>query len=85
MEERRKDRRTPVSVRVKIIHPSFGTVICIAKNLSNGGMLIDTGGVDFPDVGAEMQAQALDTEMETPLIKTKIIRKHHNSVALGFV
>jgi hypothetical protein len=48
-------------------------------------MLIDTGGVDFPDVGAEMQAQALDTEMEAPLINTKIIRKHHNSVVLGFV
>ena len=66
------------------MHPSFGEVVCKARDISDGGMFIVNEDTEFPPVGTVMQAQALDMQAEAPLLKVRIMHKRLNGIGLAF-
>ena len=54
MIERRNYERTSTSFRVEITHPSFGTLIGFAKDVSDGGAQVQLDTQVFPPVGTRI-------------------------------
>ena len=84
MVEKRQHIRTTVSAGVKLMHPSFGSMLIKTRDMSNGGLFLFTPApVDLP-IGTEVSIQAQDMMVEAPIIKGRIIRVEPAGIALEF-
>jgi hypothetical protein len=87
MNDKRRYARIPLSTRVKITHPSFGSVIVMTRNLSNGGVFLDTQGIELPPIGSILEGQVQDSPdeaPEAPIVKMKIVREEAEGVGVMF-
>lgn len=57
MEERRRYERKSSAIRVEIQHPSFGTIIGSATDISDGGAHVSVDNVISPPIGTEVSVQ----------------------------
>lgn len=87
MKERRNFERTSTSFRVEITHPSFGTLVGFAKDVSDGGAQVQLENQVFPPVGTEVtvrfrkNAGAVNVEP----VHMKVMYQMKNTIGLMFV
>ncbi len=84
MNEKRKHRRIPISARVKITHPSIGSVIVTTRNLSDGGVFLVTKGLELPPLGSVLEGQVQDSMENPPIVKMKIVRIESDGIGVMF-
>jgi hypothetical protein len=84
MNDKRQYARIPLSTRVKITHPSFGSVMVMTRNLSNGGVFLVTQGIALPPIGSILEGQVQDSPDEAPIVKMKIVREEAEGVGVMF-
>jgi hypothetical protein len=87
VKERRNYERTSTSFRVEITHPSFGTIVGFAKDVSDGGAQVQLENQVFPPIGTEVMvrfrknAGAVNVEP----VNMKVMYQMKNTIGLMFV
>lgn len=82
--EHRRHARLPLSARVKVTHPAFGTLVVRTRDVSHSGLFIESGEQPYPPLGSLMQVQALDMPVEAEILCARIVRVCVDGVGLEF-
>lgn len=87
MNERRMFERTSTSIRVEMSHPSFGTIIGFAKDISDGGAQVQIENQVCPPVGTEVMVKFRKTigAINQEAVKMRIVHQLRNTIGLMFV
>ena len=61
---------------IRVIHPSFGSIVLTSRDWSNGGLYLYKKNVDIPIPPLEtiIEVQALVFGQDAPILKTKVVR-----------
>ncbi|WP_164513388.1 PilZ domain-containing protein [Thiosocius teredinicola] len=84
-EERRKHPRLPLSARVTVRDPSFGSMVVNTRDISDCGLFVENGGHPYPALGTVIEVQAMDLPEEAEPLKARIIRTCIDGVGLEFL
>ncbi len=84
-ENRRRDIRSRVSAKVKLMHPSLDEVLLTTYDISDSGVFLYTEGLDTPDLGEIVKIQMTGLPMEAPIVTMKIVRRITKGIGLKFV
>lgn len=85
MENRRDHPRTPMKVRVKILHSSIGELTVATRNISDGGLFLVVEPTQMPNIGEVVEAQVQGILENAPIIRARIVRLENDGVGLQFV
>jgi hypothetical protein len=83
--ENRLHPRTPMKVRVKILHSSIGELDVVTRNISDGGLFLVTEPTRMPNIGEIVEAQVQGMLDNPPIIRARIVRMENDGVGLQFV
>lgn len=82
----RKHLRTPLKVKFKIWHDSFGELVVATRDVSDGGVfLVINHHSDMPAVGTELFGQVQDMMADAPIVRMKVVRMEPMGVGLRFL
>jgi hypothetical protein len=84
--ERRHSERKSTSIRVEIMHPSFGTIIGSTQDISDGGASVKIENHPIPPVGTEVKVRfvkLVGTINEEP-VNMKVMHLQRNTIGLMF-
>ena len=84
MKEKREHPRNPLSVKVRISHPTIGTVVVSTRDLSDGGVFLVTDGSKLPPLGSVVDGQVQGPMENPPVVKMKIVRIESGGIGLAF-
>jgi hypothetical protein len=87
MNERRKYERTSTSIRVEMTHPSFGTIVGFARDISDGGAQVTVESHQCPPVGTVVDVRfkkMVGTINEEP-VAMRVMHNFRNVVGLMFM
>lgn len=87
MNERRIFERTTTSIRVEMTHPSFGTIVGFARDISDGGAQVLIENQVCPPVGTEVLVKfkkAVGAINADP-VRMKVVHQLRNTIGLMFV
>lgn len=86
MEERRKFERTPTAIRVEMHHPSIGTIIGFAKDISDGGAQVKIENHPSPPVGTvlEVRFKKMIGAINAEPVKMRVMHSRRNAIGLMF-
>lgn len=87
MIERRMFDRTSTSIRVEMSHPSFGTIVGFAKDVSDGGAQVQIENQVCPPVGTEVMVKfkkAIGAINQEP-VPMRIVHQLRNTLGLMFI
>ena len=76
--------RHPISVDVKIMHPTIGEKIVKTKNLSDSGLFIIVEPTEMPPIGEIIQGQIQGMD-DAPVVKMVIVRIEKEGMGLQFI
>lgn len=85
MNNRRRHTRVPLTVNVKIFHPSIGEKILKTKNISDSGIFIIVDPADIPAIGEIVMGQVQGLIEDPPSLEMEIVRVESTGVGLQFV
>lgn len=85
MSDNRRHPRIPMKARVKITHPSFGELIASTRDISDGGIFLETEGQDMPPVGTVIEGQVQGLTGDAPILKMEIMRSLPEGIGLRFI
>lgn len=87
MIERRQFERTSTSIRVEIANPSFGTIIGFAKDISDGGALVQIERQPNPPVGTEVMVRFKKAvgPINIDPVPMKVVHQFRNTIGLMFI
>ncbi len=86
MDERRKHRRKVVNSRVRIFHPSFGSLDTQTRDISDGGVLIlSCNGLPALPVNDEVKLIFLDSGDVDVVFNMDIVRLADVGLGLKFL
>lgn len=87
MIERRLFERTTTSVRVEMSNPSFGTIIGFAKDISDGGALVQIENQVCPPIGTEVAVMFRKSigAINLEPVRMKVVHQMRNTIGLMFV
>ncbi|RYZ85676.1 MAG: PilZ domain-containing protein [Moraxellaceae bacterium] len=87
MIERRLFDRTTTSVRVEMSNPSFGTIVGFAKDISDGGALVQIENQPSPPIGTEVMVRFKKSigPINNEPVKMKVMHQFKNTIGLMFV
>jgi hypothetical protein len=85
--ERRLFERTTTSVRVEMSNPSFGTIVGFAKDISDGGALVQIENQVSPPLGTEVLVKFRKSigAINAEPVKMKVVHQMRNTIGLMFV
>jgi hypothetical protein len=85
--ERRLFERTTTSVRVEMSNPSFGTIVGFAKDISDGGALVQIENQVSPPLGTEVMVKFRKSigAINAEPVKMKVVHQMRNTIGLMFV
>ncbi len=84
-DNRRKDTRSRVSAKVRLMHPSLEGVLLNTYDISDGGVFLYTEDLVPPELGEIVQIQMTGLPMEAPIVTMKIVRRITKGIGLAFV
>ncbi|GAB2190724.1 PilZ domain-containing protein [Sessilibacter sp. MAH2] len=86
MDERRRFERRPTSIRVELTHPTFGTMVGYAKDISDGGASVMLDVDVKPPVGTEVSVvfRKVSGVVNDNPVKMKVMHQQRNIVGLMF-
>ncbi|MET1079543.1 MAG: PilZ domain-containing protein [Pseudomonas sp.] len=85
MAQQRVHPRTPMKCRIKISHPSFGELIAMTLDLSNGGVFVKHPDLVALPQGTRVTGQVQDLPIEAPVLQMEIMRVTGDGVGLRFI
>ena len=87
MIERRLFERTSTSVRVEMTNPSFGTIVGFAKDISDGGALVQIENQVSPPVGTEVMVMFRKSvgAINAVPVRMRVMHQMRNVIGLMFV
>jgi c-di-GMP-binding flagellar brake protein YcgR len=87
MLERRKYERTNSTVKVEIYHPSFGTYIGLAKDISAGGVQVNMENQICPPIGTEVLVRFSKTfgAINEEALPMRVMHHFRNGLGLMFI
>ena len=87
MIERRLFERTTTSVRVEMSNPSFGTIIGFAKDISDGGALVQIENQVCPPIGTEVAVKFRKSigAINAEPVRMRVVHQMRNTIGLMFV
>ncbi len=78
--------RTPFKSRIRIIHPSIGSVDTETKDISDCGVYLILDQTPRPKIGDVVKAQVLDLPFgDAPLLQLQVVRSDEIGVGLRFL
>lgn len=85
--ERRRFERKPTSIRVEMTHPTFGTIVGFARDLSDGGASVLVENYQIPPLGTivEVKFKRVVGPINNEPVKMQIVHQHRKLVGLMFV
>ncbi|MBR9912809.1 MAG: PilZ domain-containing protein [Gammaproteobacteria bacterium] len=86
MDERRRFERTPTSIRVEMTHPSFGTIVGFARDISDGGASVLVEHCQIPPAGTvvDVMFKKVVGPINSEPVKMQIMHQHRNVIGLMF-
>ncbi len=84
-KNRRKDMRTKLSAKVKLMHPALGEVLLNSGDVSDGGVMLYTTGIIAPAIGEIVKIQMTGMPIEAPIVTMKVVRHVPDGIGLEFV
>ena len=84
-ENRRKDIRSKISAKVKLMHPSLKEVVLTTCDISDSGVFLYTQGLIPPELGEIVKIQMTGLPMEAPIVTMRIVRHIPEGIGLKFV
>ncbi|HLD68619.1 MAG TPA: PilZ domain-containing protein [Pseudomonas sp.] len=85
MAQQRKHPRTPMKCRIKVTHASFGELIAMTRDLSNGGVYIKHTDLVDLSLGTRLSGQVQDLPIEAPVLQMEIMRVDTEGAGLRFI
>lgn len=87
MNERRIFERTTTSVRVEMSHPSFGTIVGFARDISDGGAQVLIENQVCPPVGTEVMVKFKKAvgPINAEPVRMRVVHQMRNTIGLMFV
>lgn len=87
MNERRIFERTTTSVRVEMTHPSFGTIVGFARDISDGGAQVLIENQVCPPVGTEVMVKFKKAvgAINVDPVRMRVMHQMRNTIGLMFV
>ena len=85
MSDKRQNIRTEVNLKLSITHPSFGTITATTRDISNGGAFVVLDGRRKLPIGSIMDAQILDSPLEAPVLRMRVVRHEGDGIGLEFL
>ncbi len=83
--EQREHIRSIMPAVVKVTHSSVGEITLKARDLSDGGVYVYCDSSGFIPVGSEAKMQAVNDEIEMPVINVKIVRHDSEGMGMAFI
>lgn len=85
--ERRRFERKPTSIRVEIMHPTFGTIVGFARDISDGGASVLIENYQIPPLGTlvDVKFKRMVGAINEDPVKMQIVHQHRKLVGLMFV
>ena len=86
MEERRRFERKPTSIRVEMRHPSLGTIVGFARDISDGGASVLVENYHIPPVGTvlEVKFRKMIGVINQVPVKMQMMHQYRNIIGLMF-
>jgi len=87
VRERRKFERTSSTIRVKLSHPSFGTIAGMTSDISDGGVHVLVENTTLPPKGTVVKAQFSKWvgDINVDPVDMKVVRVTNDSMGLMFL
>lgn len=87
MTEKRKHRRSRIQLDVELVYPEGGSSRVKTRDLSIGGLFVETIGNPPPKVGTPLTVTFLSVPHQsgTYSLKARVQRLTHNGIAMIFI
>jgi len=85
MDNRRKHPRIPVTVEVKVSHPSVGEKFVKTRNISDNGLFLLVDPSNMPPIGTVVKGQVQGMQADAPMLDMQIVRVESVGLGLRFV
>ena len=84
--DRRLSERKSSSIRVEIMHPSFGTIIGSTQDISDGGASVKIENHPIPPVGTEVKVRFIKMigAVNVEPVAMKVMHYQRNTIGLMF-
>lgn len=85
-DDRRRSERRSTTIRVEIVHPSFGMIIGSTQDISDGGASVKIENYPLPPVGTEVKVRfvkMVGTVNQEP-VNMKVMHHQRNTIGLMF-
>ena len=86
MEERRRFERKTTSIRVEMRHPSIGTIVGFARDISDGGASVLVENYHIPPVGTivEVRFRKMVGVINEEPVRMQVMHQYRNIIGLMF-
>ena len=85
LAEKRQYPRMPIASKIRISHPSFGSMVVMTRDVSSGGvfLLMD----DIPDLspGSVVEGQIQDDIPDRAVVQMEVVRIDADGLGLRFL
>lgn len=84
--ERRKFARQSTSIRVEVMHPTFGTLVGYTRDISDGGAAVQLDTDVLPPVGTKVQVvfHKIGGAVNAAPVTMRVMHHNRNLVGLMF-
>jgi hypothetical protein len=83
--ERRESLRTPLRMKVKVVHQELGVMMLHTQDVSDNGVYILCDDQSIPPLGDLIDVQIQGLPQEAPIVKARIVRVDMDGMGLEFV
>jgi PilZ domain len=86
IDERRRFERRVTTIRVEIMHPSFGTIIGSTQDISDGGASVKIENHPLPPIGTEVKVRFVKMvgAINQEPVNMKVMHHLRNTIGLMF-
>ena len=85
MTDRRRDLRTEANLRLKLTHPSVGTIVCTTQDISDSGAYLLSENIQDLPIGSIVTVQVQDSPENVPVLYMRVVRHGRDGIGLEFM
>jgi c-di-GMP-binding flagellar brake protein YcgR len=84
VSDKREHLRTPITCRIKIVHPDIGEVEVHTRDLSDGGVFVLLKPEEAPPIGSRVTGQVQGLMDDAPVLEMEVVRAEPEGIGLKF-
>lgn len=85
MTDRRRDLRTEANLRLKLSHPSVGSIVCTTQDISDSGAYLLSDKIEELPIGSIVTVQVQDSPEKVPILYMRVVRHGRDGIGLEFI